>query len=114
MDCSAKSANTADTSPAWIFRSRRSLGSATSAEYRKECLIVTTDNSKSFPVYADDWERIREHFTQTEKDLLVGAMVGQSVCPQIAFIDLDQAGNTGVKLKRLIDDLPKNRQRILR
>lgn len=56
-----------------------------------------------------DWELVRHEFTQMEKDLLNNANVGEVICPRGICIDLDQVGNPGVKLKKLIEDLPNQK-----
>jgi hypothetical protein len=47
------------------------------------------------------WDRIRDHFSEDEKELLRGATVAQVICPQGAMIDEDLlVGPLRAKLKR--------------
>lgn len=50
----------------------------------------------------DDWEKIRQHFSETEKMLLNEAITGQVICPKGCTIDMDKAGTVGVKVKNLL------------
>jgi hypothetical protein len=51
----------------------------------------------------DDWERIRKHFTQEEKDLLNKATIATAVCPKGLVVDDDQALAVVHKVKILLN-----------
>ena len=50
----------------------------------------------------DDWDRIREHFTDAEKKILNEAISGEVVCPRGCMIDEEKAGSVLVKVKTLL------------
>ena len=47
-----------------------------------------------------DWERIREHFTEEEKDLLNKAITGEVICPRGCTIDEENAGAIRLRGRR--------------
>jgi hypothetical protein len=60
------------------------------------CLFVITKN----------WLRIREHFSEEEKDKLNAAIIGEAICPQGVWLDEAKAGETLViKIKAVIKGL---------
>ena len=51
----------------------------------------------------DDWDRIREHFTDAEKKILNEAISGFIICPRVGcMIDEEKAGSVLVKVKTLL------------
>ena len=58
-----------------------------------------------------DWERIREHFTEEEKDLLNKAITGEVICPRGCTIDEENAGAVAVKIKTLLQKAPSQLRR---
>lgn len=53
----------------------------------------------------DDWNRIRENFTEAEKQLLNESITGETICPRGCTIDEAKAGTLAVKVKNLINEL---------
>jgi hypothetical protein len=53
---------------------------------------------------AEDWNRIRENFTEMEKAMLNEAITGEIICPRGCLIDEAKAGSVGVKVKNLLRD----------
>jgi hypothetical protein len=52
-----------------------------------------------------DWERIREHFTEAEKDTLNAAIDGETICPPGCTINEHKAGRVVTKIRRKLDEL---------
>lgn len=60
------------------------------------CLFVLTKN----------WLRIREQFSEEEKDKLNAAIIGEAICPQGVWLDEAQAGEILVtKVKSAVEGL---------
>lgn len=53
----------------------------------------------------EDWEKIREHFTEEEKARLNVAINGHVICPRGATLDVKKAGPLILKIKTLLAGL---------
>jgi hypothetical protein len=60
-----------------------------------------------FLLRMDDWQKIRDQFTEDEKATVNYAICGEVVCPRGCTIDEFKAGTVGVKVKRLLAELHK-------
>ena len=49
-----------------------------------------------------EWNKVREHFTEDEKDFLRKCVTGETICPRGFVIDELAAGEHGAKLKNLL------------
>jgi hypothetical protein len=52
-----------------------------------------------------EWQKVREHFTEDEKDFLRKFVTGEVICPRGFTTDLVGAGEVGAKLKHLVEEL---------
>jgi hypothetical protein len=50
----------------------------------------------------DDWNRIRRHFSEAEKDTLNNAITGEVICPRGCVIDETKAVEVTKKVTRLL------------
>lgn len=48
------------------------------------------------------WDMVRDQFSELEKQRLNEAIEGESICPRGIFVNVDKAGNAGIKLKHLV------------
>lgn len=57
-------------------------------------------------VKEEDWERIREHFSEEEKAALRKAIIGETICPKGWMIDTTSTGVPvlGDKIRRLLKE----------
>lgn len=49
---------------------------------------MTTPTTKL--VVLSDWQKVRERFSQPERDALNAALVGQMICPKAGIVDVDK------------------------
>lgn len=62
---------------------------------------------KTMLIRDTDWELVREHFTEEEKQALRDCVTGQTLCPAGFTMDIEKAGEPGKKLARLIEERKK-------
>lgn len=53
-----------------------------------------------------DWKKIREHFSQQEKDELNAAITGETICPRGYTVAEWLAPNVLPKVKKLLEKQP--------
>ena len=52
-----------------------------------------------------EWQKVREHFTEDEKNFLRKCVTGELICPRGFTIDELKAGEHGAKLKNLLAEM---------
>jgi hypothetical protein len=53
----------------------------------------------------DDWNLVREQFSEAEKAVLNSAICGETICPRGIIISEAKAGEVAAKVKRLAEGL---------
>lgn len=38
------------------------------------------------------WAKVREQYSEAEKDVLNAAIIGEAICPRLVFLDTDKLG----------------------
>ena len=56
----------------------------------------------------DDWNRIRDNFTEMEKKMLNESIQGETICPRGCIIAEDTS--VAVKAKKLVAELERGKQ----